>query len=80
MKLLNCLACQDIVRLHQETRTCLCGKSSGRYTSLRQVEYQGPARIIGLRSLDYHRGEVGKEFSWWFIDIDKSDHIKKLDE
>jgi hypothetical protein len=78
MKLLNCISCQDIVLLQKEWRTCKCGKSSGRYTTAVLAEYQGPARIIGVRSLDYHRGESGREYPWWFIE--KSDHIKKLDE
>ena len=78
MKLLNCRACQDIVLLQNEIRTCKCGKSSGRYTTPVLAEYQGPARIIGMRSLDYHRGENGVEYPWWFIH--NSDHIRKLDE
>jgi hypothetical protein len=31
-----------------------------------------------MRSIDFHRGEIGMEHRWWFIQ--KSDHIKKLDE
>jgi hypothetical protein len=77
MKLLNCLSCQDIVLLQNETRTCKCGRSSGRYTTPVLAEYQGPARIIGMRSIDYHQGKSEVEYPWWFFE--KSDHIRKLD-
>ena len=78
MKLLNCRACQDIVLLQEETRTCKCGKSSGRYTSPVLAEYQGPARIIGIKSIDYHRGEFDVEYPWRFLGNSK--HIRKLDK
>jgi hypothetical protein len=77
MKLLNCIACQDIVLLHSESRSCRCGKSSGRYTTAVLAEYRGPARVIGMRSMDYWRGEPGAEHVWWFIE--DGHHIRKLD-
>ena len=67
MKLLNCLACQDIVRMFEEERGCKCGKSAGRYENARRVGYRGPARLLGLKSLDYHRVEAGKEYVWHLV-------------
>jgi hypothetical protein len=67
MKLLNCTACQDIVRLFPERRSCQCGRSSGQYTNLRHVTFSGPGRILGLKSLDYHRAQLGREYTWWLI-------------
>lgn len=68
MKLLNCLACQDIVRMFEEERACKCGKSKGRYETGRRVAYSGPARLFGLNSLDYHRVESGKEYKWHLVE------------
>jgi hypothetical protein len=31
MKLLLCLNCTDVVKMHDEMRHCRCGQSSGRY-------------------------------------------------
>ncbi len=67
MKLLNCLACQDIVRLNNDDRPCQCGRSSGHYVNAKVVEYAGPARIMGMRTMDYHRGQTGVDYVWWFI-------------
>lgn len=68
MKLLNCLACQDIVRMFEEERACKCGKSKGRYENARRVTYSGPSRLFGMNSLDYHRVEPGKEFAWFLVE------------
>ena len=67
MKLLNCKACQDIVKLFKDERACQCGKSTGRYVNDRMVEFAGPARVISMQSLDYHRGEFGVNYPWYFI-------------
>ena len=77
MKLLNCIACQDIVLLHTgKDRTCLCGKSKGHYKDGGVLAvYSGPARIIGLRSLDYHSAEHGKDYKWWVIK--DGNHVRK---
>jgi len=67
MKLLNCTACQDIVRLFEDSRSCRCGRSRGQYTNLRNVAFSGPARIVGIQSLDYHRARYGQEYPWHLI-------------
>lgn len=76
MKLLNCLACQDIVRMFEEERTCKCGKSKGRYENGRRVAYSGPSRLFGLNSLDYHRVESGKEYKWHLVE---GENAKKVE-
>jgi hypothetical protein len=77
MKLLNCMACQDIVLLHDELRRCKCGRSAGRYTTAVLAEYSGPARIIGMRSIDYHTAQPGVQYPWWFMA--ESEHIRKVE-
>ena len=78
MKLLNCLGCKDIVKIYEDQRACRCGKSSARYVNGRLVEYAGPARIIGLKSLDYHRGEAGVDYTWFFH-ASESQSIRRID-
>jgi hypothetical protein len=42
MKLLFCKNCQDVIRLQQEeTRTCKCGKVSGKYLDELNAIYSG---------------------------------------
>jgi hypothetical protein len=69
MKLLNCLACRDVVLLLSgEERRCLCGRSRGRYTEGGVVaKYSGPARILGIRNLDYERAEPGRRYPWFVV-------------
>lgn len=79
MKLLNCIACQDIVRIFSNSRKCQCGRCKARYVNDRNVEYSGPARIIAIQSLDYHKGDSGVEHPWCFIPRD-SEHIRKTSD
>lgn len=54
MKLLNCHECQDIVQMRLDRlRSCLCGKSTGKYVDNTWVKYSGPARIIGMLNSEY---------------------------
>jgi hypothetical protein len=53
MKLLHCTECKDVVALHLEVRTCLCGKSRGCYTNRVHALYSGPARIIAFRNYEF---------------------------
>lgn len=49
MKLLLCLECQDVIKLHDTSRYCICGKSGGYTDSMGFVaKYHGPAMILGL--------------------------------
>jgi hypothetical protein len=76
MKLLNCIACHDIVRIFREIRMCKCGRSEARYVNERMAEFTGPARIIGINSLDYHKGDFGEEHPWRFIP-EEGDYIRR---
>lgn len=69
MKLLNRRACNDVVKLHVETeRTCLCGRSRGQHTSGGvTASYSGPARLMGMMSLDYLRAAPGGRYPWFLL-------------
>lgn len=50
VKLLNCLACHDIVKLmRRKPRKCKCGKSEGQYSFEGVVTRTGPCRILTLK-------------------------------
>jgi hypothetical protein len=55
MKLLNCLACNDVVALASQTRICGCGVTKGRYLEGDMVALIcGPkARVIGMLNSEY---------------------------
>lgn len=53
MKLLNCTACDDILRLGHTRRHCGCGRSSGFYAGDVCVHVSGPCRVLGLRNSQY---------------------------
>ncbi|MCC7349865.1 MAG: hypothetical protein IT446_04785 [Phycisphaerales bacterium] len=72
MKLLYCIACQDIIRLRlSEThRYCECGKSWGRYRTGRIAEVGGKGRIIGIHNIQFSKALVPNpdtRFEAWFI-------------
>ena len=49
MKLLLCLSCNDVRKLHADRVTCQCGQSWGHYErDGRSAQYGGPARLLGL--------------------------------
>lgn len=78
MKLLNCLKCNDIIALHTEERSCICGQSSGYYLSdVVKAVYSGPARIIGLKNREYDKAKSGNNYTWFVIpeghNIEKTD-------
>ncbi len=52
MKLIMCGSCHDVVKLDHESRSCKCGKSSGRYLDHNQAVYSGYAMPIGMRNDD----------------------------
>ncbi len=47
-----CGRCRDIVRLHHESKSCECGKSSGRYLDSNQAVYSDDAIPIGMHNFD----------------------------
>jgi len=53
MKLLLCLACGDVIKLHPTPRSCLCGAASGRYLDdLSTVEQTEGSISIALHNHD----------------------------
>ena len=48
MKLLLCLDCTDIFVLRDINRTCICGKSSGKYIDDLNAEIKGNCKAIGF--------------------------------
>lgn len=52
MKLLLCLECGDVVRMRPESRTCVCGKSSGRYVDDEVVEQTAGSVSLALHNHD----------------------------
>jgi hypothetical protein len=65
VKLLFCIECGDVLKLHTNIeRVCQCGKSSGIYLpdGLWAIHY-GPSRVIAIGNSDIRRGEG----NWGFI-------------
>lgn len=52
MKLLLCPECWDVVRMHPEPRTCMCGASSGHYVDNELVEQTRGSISIALHNHD----------------------------
>jgi len=48
MKLLLCKKCSEIYSLSKETKTCTCGKTSGRYLDKGNIEYTGGDNVFVL--------------------------------
>jgi hypothetical protein len=67
VKLLHCLACQDVVKLFEEERACRCGKAKGRYLNARKVEFSGRARVLGMNSIDFLNTVPGKTYEWFLV-------------
>lgn len=65
MKLIHCLQCHDTIGLLPEpspSRTCVCGKSYGHYTSptSNEVTVYGPCKVIGFGNTDLAFALQGK--------------------
>lgn len=84
MKLLQCLECRDIVVLRlNRRRECECRKSGGEYVDMLQVQYTGPARILGMLNTEMKLSlnefkERYEENYRWFV-IREGCNIEKLD-
>ena len=57
MKILKCLACDDLVPMSDEEKTCRCGKCRGRYVNGRKVVFGGSGEVYGVKGLDYYSGQ-----------------------
>jgi hypothetical protein len=54
MKLMYCAHCADLVKLFPEARTCLCGKSTGRYLPDNSTtEQTWPGLSVGIANGDF---------------------------
>lgn len=53
MKLIYCPACHDVVALREESRTCECGLSGGKYVTGLHAEIWGRAIPIGFENLTF---------------------------
>jgi hypothetical protein len=54
MKLLFCTACQDVIRLFKDARTCKCGATGGRYLDGKNAEYWGAnAMPLGFHNQEF---------------------------
>lgn len=88
MKLLNCVACHDVVKLQKRIRKCACGKSKGKYVDDLYATYSGPARILGFNNFEYvrtlkikptlDRFGMSAVRGEWFVIVEGC-HITKLD-
>lgn len=74
MKLIFCNECTDVIALHREPRSCLCGKSSGRYLDGRMAEIAGPCVPLGFANAslidairDRPGAGLGKHFAAFVI-------------
>ena len=78
MKVLKCDACGALVPMAPEDKACPCGACHGRYVNLRKVEYAGPGRMLGVKSLIYFSG---KDWTKDLFEIpDSSPSVVKLDD
>jgi hypothetical protein len=64
IQILNCPVCEDFFRLQESLpRSCLCGKSAGRFTGKGFV-LSGPARIVEIEIEEYDGAIPGEDRSW----------------
>jgi len=54
MKLLYCTECRSIFNLTLKEKTCMCGKSKGKYTDEINAVYSGSAIPIGIDNIAFH--------------------------
>lgn len=57
MLLLNCRACDDIMTLTEQSRTCACGHARGQLQG--QLPVVRGARVLELAWEDYDKSKVG---------------------
>lgn len=86
MKLLYCLECHDVVRLHRKTRACECGLTGGRYVDDSQAEVFGDGVPFALQNTDFHAALTRRTDDWpgtWFrgfVIPRNADNITKVDD
>jgi hypothetical protein len=75
VKLLNCLACNDIVALTYTERSCFCHKASGYYLNDIDVLVNGACRILGMRNDQYAQSmnnNTQANYNWFVIAVSGS--------
>jgi hypothetical protein len=77
MKLLNCIKCHDIIKLHNDWRFCVCGKAAGRYLKDgRSAQVYGTGRIVGIDNNEYIKSFANHNFRGeWFLIFDSNPKI-----
>lgn len=60
MKLIFCPNCQDVIKMAQTKRSCVCGKSWGQYHGPLQATYGGLTIPLGF---DNH--SLRDSIQWW---------------
>ena len=61
MKLILCPECHDVVKLIQEeTRSCKCGKSSGKYRDELNAEISGKAIPLGFDNSELRKAVLNR--------------------
>lgn len=77
MKLIYCNNCQDILRLHKTTSSCLCGESGGHYQEDGfNVIIYGPSIPLGFKNDEFNTAldnqpkfGSGREFTSYVIPV-----------
>lgn len=75
MKLIYCLECGDVVALRTARRSCLCGQSSGYYTTWIDAVVTGPCTPLGFDNRSFTKAlkkpngkaPLGMEFTAFVI-------------
>jgi hypothetical protein len=63
MRLLQCLACHDVLRLTELDRRCQCMRSRGRLVG-ESIEILGPARVLSLFGEDGFDAGAAEDGRW----------------
>lgn len=76
MKLLNCLLCDDIIKITKDRRYCQCRESSAKKITEHKIEYDGISRILGVSDSYYRRTKRTVDAEGGHYQGDPSIHCK----
>lgn len=71
--MLNCLNCDDVLRLVEAERKCECGKSSGSCSARGAIATSGPVRVLQIPWEHYDRARPGEDQSWFVLSLGRTD-------
>ena len=88
MKLLFCMACQDLFKLRQHRfKSCQCGKSKGKYLDELNAIYKGEYAVpIGIDNMSFCKSlqklagsqkEIGSDFKAFTINKFCKTYVRK---